>query len=141
MRAHTLPINRLIVHHSASPLTVTVEDIEKWHVVENGWDAIGYHWVVSQAGILVPTRPIHYQGAHARGFNDGTLGVCLIGNNTQEQNRWTRQQIITLNKLLSTLEYIIPGIEAWGHRDLATGTECPGLDVRALLYGPRYGGN
>lgn len=141
MRAHTLPINRLIVHHSASPMRTSVEDIERWHVQDNGWDAIGYHWVVSSVGIITSTRPIHCQGAHAIGFNDGTLGVCLIGNNTEEQNRWTRNQVVALNELLSSLETLIPGIEAWGHRDLATGTECPGLDVRALLYGPRYGGN
>ena len=47
MRPHTIPISRLVVHHSASPIDkTTVRDIEDWHVRDNGWDAIGYHFVI-----------------------------------------------------------------------------------------------
>ena len=141
MKAHTIPIHTLVVHHSASPLTTTVEDIKRWHVEENGWDDVGYHYVVSQAGILHACRPLHVQGAHAYGHNDGTIGVCLIGHNPHESSRWTREQVFALQELYMHFRRVIPGIGLAGHRDLTDGTECPGLDVRALLFGPRYGVN
>lgn len=138
MNRHTMEIDRLVVHHSASPLSTTVGDIEKWHVDERGWDAIGYHWVITRLGFLEPTRPIIYQGAHARGFNDGSLGVCLVGNNTEEANCWTELQVEALAELWLALRTAIPDLEVHGHRDLASGTECPGVDIRPMLLGPRH---
>lgn len=137
MNPHTLPIELLVVHHSASSPTTTPVDIRRWHVQENGWDDVGYHWLITSLGILVQARPIIYQGAHARGFNNGTLGVCLIGNNTVENQGWNSAQVETLQRLWLACRTIFGhDLDVVGHRDLAAGTECPGVDVRSLLLGP-----
>ncbi len=130
------PIKRLIVHHSASPLTTTIEDIQKWHVEENGWDDVGYHFVISQIGIVYRGRDLAYQGAHARGNNNDSIGVCLVGNNSEYLNVWTTEQVGALQRMWNSFKMLWRGIEVYGHRDIAEGTECPGLDVRALLLGP-----
>lgn len=132
------PVRRLIIHHSASPLNTTVEDIRRWHVDGNGWDDIGYHHVISQLGIVYKGRDMAYQGAHTKGSNSDSIGVCVVGNNTQEVNRWTREQVSALNRLWLAMQLLWEGIEVYGHRDISTGTECPGVDVRALLLGPSY---
>jgi len=135
MKAHTKTIDTLVVHHSASPLSTTVADIKEWHLAR-GWDAIGYHWVVTAHGLLEYTRPITMMGAHAFGHNSGTLGVCLIGDNTTETDQWTIAQVTALQRLWMSLFVVFPEIDIVGHRDLTDGTLCPGIDVRPMMLGP-----
>jgi N-acetylmuramoyl-L-alanine amidase len=128
------PINHIVVHHSASPLTTTALDIDAWHE-EKGWEGAGYHLIVEATGQLILGRPIHRVGAHCRGIgNSFGIGVCLVGDNTTETDRWTDAQIRTLGLLYFVLGAIFPDAEWLGHRDMPdTATLCPGLDVRALL--------
>ena len=37
-------IDKIIIHHSASPIGTTVEQIDQWHKAR-GWTGIGYHFV------------------------------------------------------------------------------------------------
>jgi len=129
----------MVVHHSASPQKTTgLDDIRKWHVEDNGWDDIGYHFVISGLGIAHKGRDLTFDGAHALANNDGSVGVCVVGNNTKTDHRWYREQVIALHRLWNALQIVYPGIDAFGHRDLVSSTECPGLDVRPLLFGPRF---
>jgi len=125
---------RLIVHHSASSLDTTVEQIRDWHVSGNGWSDIGYHFIVTADGAVHQGRPIPRMGAHARGSNRDSIGVCLVGDNLDPENRWTPEQIDSLHRIIGAAEILFPGIEILGHRDVGA-TECPGLDVRRLIYG------
>ena len=112
-------IDRLVIHHSASPLTTTFEDIVAWHTKPKpegrGWPFIGYHWVILADGSMRVGRPMNVRGAHAPP-NRGRLGVCLVGNNVQDGEGWTIEQIGALREVMPA-----------GH------TVCPGLDVRSLL--------
>lgn len=134
MRA-TQPIRRLIVHHSASTLNTTVRMIRSWHVHERGWADIGYHFIVLADGRIEQGRPLPYRGAHARGANHDSIGICLVGNNPQPDNSWTPEQVESLRRFWDAAQVLYPGIELYGHRDVASGTECPGLDVRELILG------
>jgi uncharacterized protein with LGFP repeats len=80
-----------LVHHTAGSNTYSpsqsaaiVRAIELYHVQGNGWDDIGYNFLVDKYGQIFEgryggiTRPVI--GAHAQGFNTGSVGVALIGN-------------------------------------------------------------
>ena len=137
MRHHTNEISRVVFHHTASdPDRTSIQDIYKWHVEENGWDAIGYHFVITNLGLTEYTRPMMYQGAHCSGRNDGSIGVAIVGDNTKDSWRWNRDQVGSMLKLWMNLNAVYPRLEAFGHRDLKDSTLCPGLDIRAMLYGP-----
>ena len=78
----------IVVHHSAT-VQGTVEGIHRHHRDVNGWDGIGYHFVIGNGrgipdGEVRPTYRWREQrtGAHAghRGFNELGIGVCLIGH-------------------------------------------------------------
>lgn len=126
-------INHIVIHHSASSLKTTAEDIAGWHI-EKGWTGPGYHFCIESDGKLIMTRTIDRVGAHVLGHNDHTLGVCLVGDNTTARDRWVAPQIETLKRTLSVLGVIFPESKVLGHRDLPdTATECPGLDIRELL--------
>ena len=80
-----------MLHHSASGVDVlTWEDIHRIHVEERGFDSIGYHWGVVEDGngfCVKPGRPVHIAGAHARGRNAESIGICFEGNRRFERRR------------------------------------------------------
>jgi N-acetylmuramoyl-L-alanine amidase len=131
-------ITHIVIHHSASPLSTTLEDIDKWHR-DKGWAGCGYHLVCESDGVMKLGRPIDKIGAHVFGRNRCSIGICLVGNNTFPGEGWTQMQIASLHEILRSLRILFPGAEVLGHRDLPnTATECPGLDVRTLLKGENH---
>ena len=84
-------VHLAIVHHTAGSNTYTagqsaaiVRAIELYHVKGNGWNDIGYNFLVDKYGQIFEgryggmTRAVI--GAHAMGFNAGSVGVAVIGN-------------------------------------------------------------
>lgn len=58
-----------------------------YHTQSNGWDDIGYNFVIAPNGVIFNGRdPLgveeqdNIQGAHFCGKNGETMGVCLLGN-------------------------------------------------------------
>ena len=126
-------ITHLVVHHSASPLHVTAETIRSWHM-KKGWSDIGYHVVIERNGNIVSGRSLDIPGAHVRGHNAQTIGICLVGDNTIGEYWWHSVQTASLRTILDIFELSFPEAIVLGHRDLpGTATECPGLNVRELL--------
>lgn len=131
-------IERLVIHHSASGRGTTFAQIRKWHTDPkprgNGWSDIGYNFVILGNGKLRVGRPLPTTGAHAKGKNSTSIGVCVTGNNTKPGQEWTPVQIATLTELKEACELLWPGIEVCGHRDVGS-TQCPGLDAAAVFDG------
>ena len=127
------PINLIVIHHSASPLSTTREDIAAWHRAK-GWRDIGYHFVIESDGRVVPGRPLEEVGAHARGHNASSIGICAVGDNTKLDQRWTVAQVAALCSLVDTMSTQFPGALVRGHRDVMNPgyTECPGLTAAEL---------
>ncbi|HET9324945.1 MAG TPA: N-acetylmuramoyl-L-alanine amidase [Gaiellaceae bacterium] len=80
-----------LVHHTvgAEPATpaqsaAIVRGIYVYHVRGNGWDDIGYNFLVDRFGQVFEGRyggiERNVVGAHAQGFNTGSVGIALIGN-------------------------------------------------------------
>ena len=59
-------VNKIIIHHSASPQSTTREQIYDWHVNGNGWSDIGYHYIVLGNGEVVSGRHVNKTGAHCK---------------------------------------------------------------------------
>jgi len=81
----TLDVTHLIVHHAASANTSTnwpgvVRSIWDFHVNFNGWDDIGYNWLIDPLGQVYEGRGDNVRGAHFCGTNSGTVGICMLGN-------------------------------------------------------------
>jgi len=136
MKTHSGKINKIIIHHSASAQTTTVQNIRDWHVNGNGWDDVGYHYVINVHGIRNHCRPTQYMGAHTNGHNDNSIGICLIGNNVVAGHEWNKAQVNSLHRLVQSLNVVFDFPTVFGHRDLNEGTLCPGFDVRTMFYGP-----
>ena len=71
-------INRIVVHCSATPpdLDVGVYEIDHWHR-ERGFNSIGYHEIIRRNGFLEMGRPLKTIGAHVKGYNEDSIGICI----------------------------------------------------------------
>ena len=118
-------IKYLVVHHSQRDIDSTKE-IKKRHL-KRGWEDIGYHFVINKNGKISKGRNKKYVGAHVKGHNKNSLGICLIGN--LDENLPTRKQLEALIKFLTKLakKYKIPQQNILGHREFPGVTKtCPG---------------
>jgi N-acetylmuramoyl-L-alanine amidase len=81
------------VHHTVGANTYTpaesaaiVRGIEIYHVKGNGWNDIGYNFLVDKYGQVFEGRyggvDKNVVGAHTLGFNTGTVGVAVLGDYT-----------------------------------------------------------
>ena len=120
-------IEFLIVHCSDTPddQDINAEFIHKMHL-DNGWDGIGYHKVILRSGIIENGRPEFWIGAHVKGLNKSSLGVCLIGSKV-----FTDIQFNSLKFILKKWKKNYPKAKILGHRDSTiTNKTCPNFDVK-----------
>ncbi len=145
-------LNNIIIHCSDSEFG-SAADIRRWHTAQ-GWSDIGYHFVIlngvvcAQAkgqtrlilscmdgcieagrhidgdGILTGTEV----GAHTLGYNDSSIGICLIGIKT-----FTAKQFLSLAKLITELKAAFPVQVIKGHYQVSSNRTCPNFNVPAFL--------
>jgi hypothetical protein len=148
-------ISKIIVHWSASHSTTTVEDIRLWHK-QKGWKDIGYHRVVlhpdsvkskpvKPGDLLKKGRPMNddsyledwERGAHTLNQNSDSVGICVIGDKKYPLHPL---QAIALQQALELLieRFKLKRSDVYCHRDFG-GSECPGLEIYALVKGWKKG--
>lgn len=113
--------NKIIYHHCARSYW-SPEGINDYHK-ERGWKGIGYNFYVRKDGKIYLGRPENAEGAHTKGENSNSIGICLEGNFEEEslsKEQW--ESLINLSTYI-TLKYDIYKIV--GHRDVYD-TLCPG---------------
>lgn len=122
------PIEEIIIHCAATPngKEFHASDINEWHR-NRGWDCIGYHFVIPLTGRFEFGRRIDKIGAHARGHNDKSIGVCLIGTDKFNLNQWYE-----LRGLVTSLSMQYNEPKVIGHNEIAQKI-CPGFDVQAWM--------
>ena len=151
------------VHHTAgsnsysrSQSAAIVRGIQRYHVLSNGWDDIGYNFLVDKYGRIFEGRgggiSRNVIGAHAGGFNTGSVGVAIIGiYQTASLPAAAREALQKLLAWRLDVGHVFPrglvdtvsaGSSRWpagtrvrlravsGHRDTSY-TSCPG----ARIYG------
>ena len=156
-----------VVHHtagtnsySASESAAIVRGIERYHVLANGWNDIGYNFLVDKYGQVFEGRgggiTKNVVGAHAEGFNTGSTGVAVIGNyESQAISPAARTALVKLLAWRLDVAHVNPlGKLTWtsggnprypagtkvrlravsGHRDTGP-TSCPGGSLYAQLPG------
>jgi hypothetical protein len=155
----------IIVHHEAgsnSPTDYTnvVRNIYVFHTQSNGWNDVGYNFLVAQDGTIYEGRDgrgvmdgDNVLGAHFCGTNTGTMGICLLGNYMTAQP--SEAALTSLNRLitwkmakegltnpLGTAAHAASGKTLQvisGHRDGTCATDCPGTNLYALMGQIRSG--
>ena len=119
-------IKLLVVHCSdtKNDQNLSASDIHEMHL-NFGWDGIGYHKVICRSGKIENGRPEYWIGAHVKGKNDISLGVCLIG-----RDHFSKLQFLSLEKVLRRWKSLYPNAKILGHCNTGnTKKTCPNFDV------------
>lgn len=141
-------IRKIVMHCSASEYGC-VHVIDEWHRAR-GWSGIGYAYLVLNGrpfadsdyvpaldGFVEYGRPADRVGAHVKGHNHDSLGVCLVGD-----TRFTAKQVEAAVHLVRGLlrQYDLEATDVFGHRDFTDAKTCPNFETvffRELLTGAR----
>lgn len=153
------PTHHCVIHHSAGNTNDTdyikvVRAYYVYHTTVNGWDDIGYNYLVDPKGAVYAGRDPEKSsiaqdevtGAHFCGKNQNTMGVCVIGNYMEAEPSDTAISSLKLllgwkvnkDNLNVTGQMIHPVSGGdWlpviaGHRD-GCATSCPGDKLYPLL--------
>lgn len=134
-------INEIIIHCSDTPASrrVTVEDIREWHRAR-GFKDIGYHYIIYQDGSCHKGRPLSVSGAHCKGHNAHSIGVCYIGGHGDDMTKpiyldtRTKEQKNTMLLLMRQLKRMFPNAVISGHKDHAA-RACPCFDAKREYKG------
>ena len=120
----------IVIHHTASTAKETVEQIHNFHINNNGWAGIGYHFYIRKDGTIYKGRDEKYAGAHCENYNSVSLGICLEGN--FEIEKPTEKQIQSVTDLVKYLRKKYGNFKLVGHKDL-NATACPGQYLYSQL--------
>lgn len=131
----------IVVHCAATKASMDIgaTEIRKWHVDDNGWSDIGYHYIIKRGGLVQIGRPEAFQGAHAPAANSKSIGICLIGGMAEDggpENNFTMEQFLSLKDLIKKLKMTNPNIvEIVGHSDIQENKpNCPGFNLKEWLH-------
>lgn len=129
-------IDTLIIHCTATPegRDVSVDTIRQWHVRDNKWSDIGYHYIIYRDGSVHLGRPVSLTGAHVSGHNSGSVGITYVGGcdlKMKPKDTRTDAQKASLRSLLIKLSSEFPIKKILGHTDLDPKKACPSFNAKS----------
>ena len=134
-------IDLIVIHCSATreDRCFTEFDLDVCHR-RRGFNGPGYHFYIRKDGRIVSTRPVEKIGAHAKGHNATSIGICYEGgldeNGRPADTRTTAQRFALLD-LLTILKHQYPEAQILGHYQLSATIHkaCPCYDPRKEYLG------
>ncbi len=120
----------IMIHHSLTEdgRTVSWQAIRRYHVTEQKWLDIGYHFgieLINDHYEVLVGRDLDRDGAHCVGMNAKAIGICLVGNfdaSPVPAAQWNRAAAL-VRSLMKELDIPIDNVVP--HRDYAP-KSCPG---------------
>jgi N-acetylmuramoyl-L-alanine amidase len=110
-----------------------VRHVQTFHIESNGWNDIGYSFLVGGDGNVYEGRGWDTEGAFAYGYNNRSIGIGFIGTFTVDLP--VPKQILAGKQLIElgvTMGKISSDYKLLAHRQLSA-TESPGLAFFELI--------
>ncbi|NNM27374.1 MAG: N-acetylmuramoyl-L-alanine amidase [Phycisphaerales bacterium] len=141
------PIRYITIHHDGmNPFLATdphaaahrLDAIRRSHRGRR-WGDIGYHFAVDRGGRVWEARPLNYQGAHVKNYNEGNIGIVALGN--FEDQLPSRPQLEALHRHVYALmqTFRVPVSQLRTHQQWAA-TACPGRNLQRFMDTSRSNG-
>lgn len=109
---------------------ITAQDIDAMHK-KRGWSMIGYHRVIRLDGSTQQGRPFNRRGAHVKGNNINTIGICMVGGLDRDgkaKDTFSEWQYFCLFAEITKLLERFPNIRTIkGHREYSPDLNGDGL--------------
>lgn len=138
----TRKVDLIIIHCSDTfdYMDIGAEEIRKWHVEENGWSDIAYHFIVKRDGTIDMGRDIDGDGdifeeigAHTYGYNKNSIGICMVGGKGPggfPEDNFTDVQYRTLVELTRYIKTSYTNATVHGHNEYSSVKTCPNFNVK-----------
>lgn len=142
-------INRITVHHEGwksvwfddwAQTAARLREVQTSHMNgDHNWGDIGYHFIIDRAGRVIEARPLTYQGAHVKNYNENNLGVMVLGN--FEQQSPSNPQLASVRTTVQALmrRFSVPVRQVFTHQELNP-TQCPGKNFQPIMVAMRQRG-
>jgi N-acetylmuramoyl-L-alanine amidase len=113
------PINRIVIHTTATTQSATVEAIKNYWKNNLGWDRVGYHYIIGVNGERHILSHLSHYTYGVRGFNWDSVHISYIGGKNGDDR--TDKQKEAMKKLIQELraDDLLGKIPVVGHRDLS----------------------
>lgn len=121
-------IKKVIIHVSDTPddMHYDIDHIRDWHVNGNGWNDVGYHYVVTRMGEVQEGRNVVRPGAHVAGHNHDSIGICWVGRHKPSPRQYKALKWLTADILKS---FRLDTTTVFGHNDFNANKTCPNLNM------------
>ncbi|MCP4599182.1 MAG: N-acetylmuramoyl-L-alanine amidase [Proteobacteria bacterium] len=132
----------IIIHCSASSFG-SFELIDQWHK-ERGWNGCGYHFVILNGktgpglpwdkrwnGTIERGRDVDEIGAHCRGQNKTSIGICLIGNHCFSYEQF--KSLAGVIEMLQKQYRQIGVLDIKPHLQFNPSKTCPNFDLKHFI--------
>ncbi|MFZ7103348.1 MAG: peptidoglycan recognition family protein [Peptococcaceae bacterium] len=132
-------IRKAALHHSMTA-SGDAFSFAHYHIQENDWPGIGYHYVICIDGKIQWCHDLETITYHVGNSNDQALGICLVGD-FRQGGQPTGEQWQALRELGRYILQVLPWLtpeDFWGHSQFPgySWKQCPVIDmerVRKLL--------
>lgn len=129
----------IVIHCSATQAKADIgaAEIDRWHRGQ-GWQTIGYHYVIRRTGLIEEGREEDKIGSHVQNHNANSIGICMIGGVAADgktpENNFTPEQFDSLKSLVARLKTKYTNAVVQGHRDFpGVAKACPSFSVKDWL--------
>ena len=123
-------IKKIIIHCSDSdyPVHDNVETIRTWHMIR-GFNDVGYHYVITKSYGVAVGRLEEEIGAHCKGHNDDSIGICLTGKHEFSESQF-RDAYGLIMDLMD--EYGLDENDVYPHNYFNKGKTCPNFSLEKI---------
>ncbi len=105
--------------------------IRDYHINNNKWKDIAYHFIVFPDGFVKEGRNINELPASIPGRNKNAVAICMIGN--FDEDEITPEQLQATKKLIEQLKKTYATDTLYFHREWSTKT-CPGTKLNKDMF-------
>lgn len=126
-------IKQIAVHHSLT-LSGSAKAFATYHVNNNKWPGIGYHFVIEKDGTIIWCHDLEVRSYHVGNSNRMAIGICLVGDFRKQDLLDTQ-----LQPLLKLLKYLLRELnltpaDVRGHSEFPDygWKACPCVDMEQL---------
>lgn len=131
------PVTEICLHVSATrpdwmknnTFAERYAEIRRWHMKDNGWRDIGYHWVIDRDGAMMAGRKENVIGAGVAGHNNGVIHIVALGGHGGSADGkitdcWTTEQIRSVKLKIAEIAKRTQIKRISGHNEFAA-KACP----------------
>ncbi|KAL3891998.1 hypothetical protein ACJMK2_004238 [Sinanodonta woodiana] len=119
---------------SSQECILELRRIQNLHMDTNGWDDIGYSFLVGDDGMAYEARGWNRVGAHTRGWNSKSVSIAVMGNFNEVLP--SDEALNAIDSLIScgisTLN-VLTNYTLYGHRAASKHFDSPGHKLNDLI--------